>query len=340
MHRLFVISLFTALVASPCPAAAASPSSGNSAAVGPSRVELAKQILADQTLQEVHRKAQGLLKGGLNAGSGYGEIWIRDLNTFIEVALEVNPPQSLREALLTFFKFQGANGDIVDGYIPAARATAGYAYRTSALATNLMAHKNTVETDQESSLVQAVRKYVSRTGDATILQERIQGGTVRERLGNALRYVLTERFDPAHGLVWGGTTADWGDVQPESPWGVEMDANSHKAPFPRVAQPGGDWPRFGPNGSECASGWGGFHRLDPVSALPGRLFQEPANALSLQLPERRGLVLVWRSHDPAVDPTRLRCRGLSGTQADGGASPSSRGFLRVVVSGQSATRLH
>jgi cellobiose phosphorylase len=192
-------------------------------------VELAKQILADQTLQEVHRKAQELLKGGLNAGSGYGEIWIRDLNTFIEVALEVNPPQRIREALVTFCKFQGTNGDIVDGYTPVDKAKLQYAYRTSVLATNFMAHKNTVETDQESSLVQAVRKYVSTTHDQSILQERIQGVTVRDRLGLALQYVLTERFDREHGLVWGGTTADWGDVQPESPWGVTLDGQTHRA---------------------------------------------------------------------------------------------------------------
>jgi hypothetical protein len=173
--------------------------------------------------------AQKLLKGGLNAGSGYGEVWIRDLNTFIGVALEVNPPQRLREALLTFLKFQGTNGDIIDGYIPLDLAKAKYAYRTSLLAPDLMAHKNTVETDQESSLVQAVRKYVIASHDRTILQERIAGITVRDRLGQALQYVLTERFDREHGLIWGGTTADWGDVQPESPWGVALDANSHRA---------------------------------------------------------------------------------------------------------------
>ncbi len=193
------------------------------------RAALAKEILADQTLRDVHRMAQELLKSGLNAGSGYGEVWIRDLNTFIEVALEVNPPARFREALLTFFKFQGTNGDIVDGYIPMDQAKVKYAYRTSKLAPNLMAHKNTVETDQESSLVQAVRKYVSVTGDRSILTETIAGVTVRERLGRALNYVLTERFDPPHGLVWGATTADWGDVQPESPWGVEFDASSHRA---------------------------------------------------------------------------------------------------------------
>lgn len=191
--------------------------------------ELAGKILADQTLSDVYRKAQTLLKGGFNAGSGYGEVWIRDLNTFIEVAIEVNPPQRLREALLTFFKFQGPNGDIVDGYIPLDQAKVKYAFRTSTLATNLMAHKNTVETDQETSLVQAVRKYVAFTHDETLLAERIDGVAVRDRLGRALHYVLTERFDKEHGLVWGATTADWGDVQPESPWGVELDADSHRA---------------------------------------------------------------------------------------------------------------
>jgi len=225
MRRLLLISLFAAILSSTSPVIAASPFS----VAETNRAELAKATLQDQTLQEVHRKAQELLKGGLNAGSGYCEIWIRDLNTFIEVALEVNPPQRIREALLTFCKFQGTNGDIVDGYTPVDRAQVQYAYRTSALATNFMAHKNTVETDQESSLVRAVRKYVSTTHDPSILEERIQGVTVRDRLGLALQYVLTERFDREHGLVWGATTADWGDVQPESPWGVTLDANSHRA---------------------------------------------------------------------------------------------------------------
>lgn len=191
--------------------------------------ELARAIRTDQTLTEVHRMAQELLRHGLNAGNGYSEVWIRDLNTFLEVALEVNPPERLREALLTFFKFQGPSGDIVDGYVPLDQAKVKYAYRTSPLAGNLMAHKNTVETDQESSLVQAVAKYVRVTGDTAFLNEQVDGLTIRKRLGLALLYVTTERFDHRHGLVWGATTADWGDVQPESPWGVELDAQSHRA---------------------------------------------------------------------------------------------------------------
>src|SRR5208282_654098 len=80
------------------------------------QTDLASEIRADQTLGEVHRMAQDVLKSSLTAGNGYGEVWIRDLNTSIEVAWEVNPPARLREALLTFLKFQGTKGDIVDGY--------------------------------------------------------------------------------------------------------------------------------------------------------------------------------------------------------------------------------
>jgi hypothetical protein len=190
---------------------------------------LAREILGDPTLRAVHQMAKKLLQTGLTAGSGYGEVWIRDLNTFIEVGLAVNEPTPFRESLLTLFKFQGPTGDIVDGYIPKDRANVRYKYRSSPLAPTLLAHKNTVETDQESSLVQAIHKYVTVTGDRGILDETISGRTVRERLVAALDYLRQERFDSTHGLVWGATTADWGDVQPEHAWGVELDESSHRA---------------------------------------------------------------------------------------------------------------
>jgi len=190
---------------------------------------LALEILADSDLPLVLDKARALLQTGLNAGSGYGEIWIRDLNTFIELALEANKSAEIRGALLTFFKFQETSGDIPDGFIPEERGSVDYKYRKSPLAKNLLAHKNTVETDQESSLVQAVRKYVTVTGDRSLVEEQVAGRRVIERLGMALDYVMTERFDPACGLVWGATTADWGDVQPEHKWGVELDDSSHRS---------------------------------------------------------------------------------------------------------------
>jgi hypothetical protein len=51
---------------------------------------------------------------------------------------------------------------------------------------------------------------------------------VIERLEAALRYLLEHRYDAEHGLLWGATTADWGDVQPEHPWGVKLDESSHR----------------------------------------------------------------------------------------------------------------
>ena len=194
-----------------------------------SQEELARQILADPTLRDVHTMAQNLLSGGLNAGKGYPATWIRDMNTFINVAIEVNPPAPFRDAILMFFKFQGSNGDIIDCYIARNPAEAKVRNRISPLAPGFVASKNTVESDQESSLVQAVFKYVNATQDKTLLDERVAGVAVRERLGQALQYVLSERFDLKHGLVWGGTTADWGDVQPETPKGVLLDASSHRA---------------------------------------------------------------------------------------------------------------
>lgn len=192
------------------------------------RLALAAEIRADADARDVLARAKALLATGLNAGDGYGEVWIRDLNTFLELAVSVTDPERLRAALVTFFQFQGDGGDIVDGYIPQAKASVGYQYRHSALAPALLAHKNTVETDQETSLVQALAKYCRDTGNWSILAERVAGETVLDRLERALEYLLRERYDRRTRLLWGATTVDWGDVQPEHEWGVELDANSHR----------------------------------------------------------------------------------------------------------------
>ena len=152
--------------------------------------ELARRILQDKRMDEVVRRGQELLKSGMNAGSGYQEVWIRDLNTFIVPLLDVVPRQPVREALLIFLHFQRQDGNIVDGYVPKDKAGAGYDYRSSPTQPLYLAHKNTVETDQESSLVQAFCRYIRKTGDVAILDEVIQGRSVRERLEMALDYPL------------------------------------------------------------------------------------------------------------------------------------------------------
>ena len=133
---------------------------------------LRKSILEDRTMDQVYDMAHDVVSAGLNVGSGYGEVWIRDFNTFITTAMDVMPDEIIRSSLNTFFKFQGPSGDIVDGYLPVREADLdskdGYAYRLSPLAPQYAAHKNTVETDQETSLIQAVFQYVSKSGNSWI----------------------------------------------------------------------------------------------------------------------------------------------------------------------------
>jgi hypothetical protein len=190
---------------------------------------LAEIILANRDLPLVVEQAHAILKTGLTAGSDYGEVWIRDLNTFIALALDVQSRWDIRQALVVFFHFQEGNGEIIDGYIPTEAATGAYQYRQSKTMPEFLGHKNTVETDQESSLIQTVYKYIQKTGDRALLDEQINGLSVRQRLSRALRYVLEQRYSPKYGLIWGATTVDWGDVQPEHPWGVELDEHSHCA---------------------------------------------------------------------------------------------------------------
>lgn len=191
--------------------------------------ELAQKILSNQDMDRVMERGLSLFEDGFNAGSGYPEVWIRDLNTFIEMALRAREAKEIRECILTFFHFQGDDGNIIDGYVPKDRSSTGYKFRKSPTRPNLLGHKNTVETDQESSLIQAVCKYIKETGDREILREIVNGRSVEQRLEDAMDFVLNHRFDEKHGLLWGATTVDWGDVQPEHSWGVEIDENTHPA---------------------------------------------------------------------------------------------------------------
>lgn len=189
--------------------------------------ELARRILADKEMDEVLRRARELVKTGFNAGSGYREVWIRDYATFIELSCEVYDLNEVRENLLIFFRMQGEDGNIIDGFVPRRSANVNYKYIRKSSLPDYLGHKNTVETDQETSLVHAVHTYVNKTGDRAFLGTKVQGRTVLERLEFALEFLLQHRFSEKNGLLWGATTADWGDVQPEHPWGVELDDNSH-----------------------------------------------------------------------------------------------------------------
>lgn len=212
--RLIPAFLITILLGSTVPLPAAADS-------------IRETIRTHETYPVVVEKAEALIRTGYTAGDSYGEVWIRDLATFIDLACQVNDPDEIRQQLLLFFHFQGEDGDIIDGFIPRENATAGYDYIWSDSAPDYAGHKNTVETDQESSLVHAVHTYIQRTGDDSILNETVNDRRVIDRLQDAMTFLMEERYSERYGLLWGATTVDWGDVQPEHVWGVELDENSH-----------------------------------------------------------------------------------------------------------------
>ena len=192
--------------------------------------ELINKIDSNAYFPFVKAKALEVVKTGFNAGDGYGEVWIRDYNTFIELSAQVFEPSVLKENLIVFLRMQGNDGNIIDGFIPKEKVTTGgYDYIYSDLEPRYAGHKNTVETDHESSLVQAVYKYVLVTGDTAILNEMIGVKTVAERLEWSMQFLLNHRYNEKYGLIFGATTADWGDVQPEHEWGVYLTDDTHYA---------------------------------------------------------------------------------------------------------------
>ena len=193
-------------------------------------IELINKINNNESFKEVKKRALEVVKTGFNAGDGYGEVWIRDYNTFIELSSEVFDSNDLEENLLVFFRLQGEDGNIIDGFIPKEKAEiveGGYEYIYSELEPKYCGHKNTVETDHESSLVQAVYKYIKKTGNKDFLKIKVGETTVAQRMESSMEFLLNHRWSDKFGLIYGATTADWGDVQHSHPWGVYITEDTH-----------------------------------------------------------------------------------------------------------------
>ncbi|WP_316834706.1 hypothetical protein [Pedobacter nutrimenti] len=192
--------------------------------------ELAARILADSSLTVVDNLAKGVIKEGFNAGSGYSQIWARDFNTLIETSLEVRSKEDVRGAILLFFALQQKNDEMVDGYVLKKDFTwnDNTPYYSDA-APGHVGFKNTVETDQETSLIQLVGKYIKKTGDVGLLNEKVAGVTVLTRIEKMIDYLLRERYNKQYGLLWGAMTADWGDVQPHDTFGCDWNELSDEA---------------------------------------------------------------------------------------------------------------
>ena len=137
--------------------------------------KLKEIVKNDKNISFVKDKALATIKEGFDAGNGYDDlVFIRDYNTFIELSLSVHSHQRIKNNLLIFFKMQGENGEILDVVMPKIKVPPeeiNMQYR-SKLAPDYAGDKATVETDQESSLIQAVYKYIKKLAIILFLKSK------------------------------------------------------------------------------------------------------------------------------------------------------------------------
>jgi len=132
-------------------------------------------------------------------GAEYSQVWLRDANTILPVSVLYYETPYLISWLEEHLFYQNEDGSLQD-WIDAGGG----------------AGRNTTETDQESSAVQAAHRIFSILGPDW-LKKMIGEQEIIHRLERALRFVLENRFDRSHGLITGAHTADWGDVDMVDP---------------------------------------------------------------------------------------------------------------------------
>lgn len=160
------------------------------------------EINKEQYLLRMILKNNEILKNGrifgFSPGSTYPAVWIRDTATFIAYAKHYYPLSIFENCVELFMKNQGKNGEIPD-WIDVSGQT----------------DKNTVETDQESSLIIAAYEIAVEKKDW--LFKKVNGISVYKRLEMALDWVWDNKRCPENNLIFSGFTADWGDVENSYP---------------------------------------------------------------------------------------------------------------------------
>ena len=134
---------------------------------------------------------------GFKAGDSYPQVWLRDANTVLPVSRCYFDRDHLRSWLIEHLARQKADGSLED-WVDAAGETG----------------KNTAESDQEASAVQAAAQVCFLLG-TDWLTDQAAGRPIIDRLDKALRFVLADRLDERTGLIKSGHTIDWGDVDIE-----------------------------------------------------------------------------------------------------------------------------
>lgn len=155
------------------------------------------QYLLRQMLLNNEVRLQGRFFG-FTPGSDYPQLWIRDSATLMAYARFFYPLAELQGMADRFFASQSPAGEVQDWVDSIGRRD-----------------KNTVESDQESSLVLAAWQLA--LSDPSWLRGEVAGVSRLRRLDMALEWLWRQRRDAERGLIWSGFTADWGDVERSYP---------------------------------------------------------------------------------------------------------------------------
>jgi hypothetical protein len=152
----------------------------------------------------------GTIKG-FSAGTNYPQIWLRDANTMIPISRYYYDRPYLISWLEEHLAFQKENGSLEDWVDSLGNSD-----------------KNTTETDQEASAVQAAYQIFEIVGK-NFLEKTVNRKKIIDRLDDALNYVFQNRYHKDFGLTTGAHTADWGDVDliDEGKQAVYVDDRTH-----------------------------------------------------------------------------------------------------------------
>jgi hypothetical protein len=201
-------------------APAGAPSTETTYAVADEALERLQPLL--RASLEANRKEfrgrTGLVRG-FGAGTSYPQVWLRDSATLVALSRHLYSREHLTSWIEEHLAHQRPDGSLNDW------VAAGEAARFTADAPRAMevyrgpgvvisADRNTSESDQESSAVEAAAQVFAITGDRAWLARPVAGRRLLDRLEAALQFVGSRRFDAGRGLVTAAFTADWGDVTP------------------------------------------------------------------------------------------------------------------------------
>jgi len=156
--------------------------------------KIAKSIRLTLSQNQLEFKGKTGKVRGFAAGSNYPQIWLRDANTIIPAARYFYGVDYLNSWLEEHLFLQKDNGSLYD-WIDSHGQT----------------DKNTTETDQEASAVQAAFQVFELVGPSW-LKKPIRQVAIKQRLSRALDYVFSSRFNKKFGLIKGAHTPDWGDI--------------------------------------------------------------------------------------------------------------------------------